>query len=615
MCGIAGLYGPGLESGAKERLVKLMTDRLEHRGPDGSGYLIDDHVALGHRRLSIIDLAGGDQPIFNEDESIAIVFNGEIYNYIELRQQLLARGHKFKTDSDTEVIVHLYEDKGVNCLDDLNGMFAFAIWDANKKVLFVARDRLGEKPLYYAEDKGKLYFASELKSLLEIQEISRELDLQAIDDYLSFGYVPAPRSSFKAIRKLPAAHYLTMSERGITLSSYWTIEFTEPSRRPEDQLIEELRDLVNSSIMMRLRSDVPVGSFLSGGVDSSLIVSHAAKLSTQQLSTFSIGFSEADFDELAYARQVAERYQTNHHEFIVDKIDADLFPRIVAHFDEPFADPSAFPTYYVTKQAAASVKVVLSGDGGDELFCGYRRYQRQRVDEWASMLPSAFRRAAFGTAASMMPDSMSGKGWMSRLSVDDAERWQRTIGIFDSRERDRLWQPALRELRCGRPDYLAPFFEGDLDLTSKKMRADQNTYLCDDILVKVDRNSMWHSLEVRVPLLDHRIVEFANLMPIAMKYKNGILKYPLKKLLEGKVSPEIISRKKSGFAMPIKHWLKGEFNAFSRELLLSSDSKIHDYLDRGTVKALVDASQTSHRDLSRRVWSLLWLEQWLRSVP
>lgn len=622
MCGIAGVHHSSSTLNDAENTIRRMTSAIAHRGPDGEGFLIEPNVALGHRRLSIIDLAGGDQPIFNEDQTVSIIFNGEIYNYVELREDLIKRGHQFRTASDTETIVHLYEEYGVNCLEHLNGMFAFAIWDAPRQRLFLARDRLGEKPLYYSFNNGLFVFGSELKAVTESRLVSKEIDVQAVDDYLAYGYVPAPRTIYQNVSKLPQAHYCIVENGHLNIQPYWKIKFGE-QRPVSADTVEELRDLVNDSIRIRLRSDVPVGAFLSGGIDSSLIVSHAAELSSQRLSTFSIGFSESDFDELKYARQIAERYNTDHHEFVVSEVDENLFPRIVDHFDEPFADPSAFPTWYVSKNAADNVKCVLSGDGGDELFCGYGRYHGESLEGFMDAIPLGLRRATLGAGASVLPNHFPGAGWLKRMSVGGAERWQRTVGILEAEQRLRLWRPEILQSLDTSASLLAPFFNGSdfngsdfngskLDGRSQRMLADQNTYLTDDVLVKVDRNAMWHSLEVRVPLLDHRLVEYANSLPISYKYNNGSLKYPLKKLLEGYVPEDIIARKKTGFSMPIKHWLNTQLYEFSRELLLSPDSRCHAWFNVDELSNLVEANRRGMRDMSRRVWSLLWLEQWLR---
>ena len=549
VCGITGIYAARLEPDVARRTIETMTNALAHRGPDGHGYFLDDNVALGHRRLSIIDLGGGDQPIFNEDRSIAIVFNGEIYNYIELRNELIKQGHRFATASDTEVIVHLYEQKGLDCLQDLNGMFAFALWDSKRKRLFVARDRLGEKPLYYSFQNGTLSFASELKSILRARLHRHEVDLQAVDMYLAYGYVPSPRSIFSDVVKLPAAHYLTIEAGQLNVKRYWVSEMTQRHADiSEAAALEQFAGLLDDSISIRLRSDVPVGAFLSGGIDSSLIVARAATLSGAKLHTFSVGFSEQDYDELGWARKVAERYNTDHHEFILKDIDGDLFPRIVEHFDEPFADPSAFPTYYVCKEASKHVKVTLSGDGGDELFCGYSRYNPEPFEKVLNFVPQPVRGGIFGAVDSLWPSHMAGKGWLRRMAAKPSDRWQLNVGIFGAEDRANLWRTEHRARLNLHGNIFDVYFDGKVrDVAAQQMLADQNTYLCDDILVKVDRDSMWHGLEARVPFLDHRMVEFANGLPVDFKRRNGVQKYPLKMLLRGRVPDELITRPKSGF--------------------------------------------------------------------
>ena len=615
MCGICGIYNArGIEKSHRQ-LVDEMNLTLKHRGPDGDGIFADKSVVLGHRRLSIIDLDGGDQPIFNEDGSIAIVFNGEIYNYQELRKDLVSKGHKFSTHSDTEVIVHLYEEKGLDCLDDLNGMFAFALWDKNRQRLFIARDRFGEKPLYYHYSNGKLVFASELKAIIKDTRINREVDVSALDDYLAYGYVPAPKSIYKNIKKLPQAHCLTLEKENLNVRRYWSAEITSDKHNINEQdAMEQLRELLLDSIKIRLRSDVPVGAFLSGGIDSSLIVALSAQQYQGKLTTFSVGFSEQDFDELSYARQVADRYQTNHHEIMLHDIDANLFPRIVEHFDEPFADPSAVPTYYVTQEAAKHLKVCLSGDAGDELFCGYGRYRPLQVEKFLQAIPGGIRRPLFNTLANFVPDHIAGKGFLRRAAATAPVHWQRTVGIFDSFERQNLWRNEYKKGADRGAWLFEPYFEqSDISLTSLRMLTDQNTYLTDDILVKVDRNSMWHSLEVRVPLLDHRIAELANSFPLDLKFANNVQKYPLKHILKGLVPDELLTRKKSGFGMPIKYWLKDKFYDYSRDLLSSSSTLSSQFFNADKLTNLVEANKAGKRDLSRRIWSLMWFEQWLRN--
>ncbi len=614
MCGICGIHTANTSPEELRSQVTTMSNVIEHRGPDGEGVFVADSIALGHRRLSIIDLGGGDQPIFNEDQSICIVFNGEIYNYRELREDLIRRGHQFRTSSDTEVIVHLYEEHGIDCVKKLNGMFAFAIWDANKDRLFISRDRLGEKPLYYAYNNQTLIFGSELKALLSHPECRPELDLEVLEMYLSYGYVPEPYCIYKGIRKLPAANSLTLENNSLNLHRYWSLpELTGTDKRPFEVVRDELELLIRDSIRLRLRSDVPVGAFLSGGIDSSLIVALAAEESESQLQTFSVGFTEQDYDELKYAKMVADRYGTNHHEIFMENLDPDLFPKLVTQFDEPFSDPSAIPTYYVTGSAAKNVKVCISGNAGDELFCGYSRYNREPMEKGFEAFPNALRQTLFNGSANLLPNSFPGKGRMRRAAETGSRRWQRMVGPFDFFERMNLYNEEHKHLAQDSVELFKPYFEGtDLDEISSRMLADQRTYLPDDILVKVDRNSMWHSLEVRVPFLDHRIVEFANQLPFSFKNQNGIQKHIIKEVLKGKVPNEIMTRPKKGFGLPLKYWLKDSLKNFSREMLDSSDSRIHQYLDRKEVSRLIDQHSEGHRDLSKRIWTLLWLEQWCR---
>ena len=615
MCGICGICGKSSDQNIDQSLLEAMNNSLTHRGPDGGGVFNDPGIGLGHRRLSIIDLAGGDQPIYNEDNSIVIVFNGEIYNYRELREDLIAKGHTFRTHSDTEVIVHLYEEEGTDCVLQLNGMFAFAIWDKNKRRLFCARDRFGEKPFYYTVNNGTLYFASELKALKFTPNFDTSIDPSALDDYLAYGYVPAPKSIFKKVRKLSAASCLIWEAGNLQTKRYWSPSFpAEPIKIREEEAVDHLRDLINDSIKLRLRSDVPVGAFLSGGIDSSLMVALAAQQSEQTISTFSVGFSERDFDELGSAKVIADRYSTNHHEIMVDSLDLSLFPKIVAHFDEPFGDASAIPTYYVTQAAAEHIKVCISGDAGDEFFSGYTRYRYEPLEQQFDLLPEGLRKVALGGVAELMPDHIKGKGRLRRFSVSGHQRYQRMIGPFDPAERAELFRPEYQEHIDSSASFLQPYFGSNskLDPISQRMLADQMTYLSDDILVKVDRDSMWHSLEVRVPLLDHRITDFANSLPFTLKNKNGNQKFLLKQILKDLAPDEIITREKKGFGLPLVHWFRERFSTFSEELMLSSDSFTHQFFEPKKIKSLIDGHNKGHRDLSRRIWTLLWLEQWCR---
>jgi asparagine synthase (glutamine-hydrolysing) len=616
MCGITGICVQDPSRGVDVRLLEAMTASIAHRGPDGSGSFLGRQVGLGHRRLSIIDLATGDQPIYNEDGSIALVFNGEIYNYKELRQELMGRGHQLRTQSDTEVIVHLYEDFGDDCVDHLNGMFAFALWDAKRERLLVARDRLGERPVYYSEHDGRLLFGSELKAILQDGSIPRDVDLVALDDYLAYGYIPAPATIFKRVRKLRAGERLVWDAvGGVKTEIYWTVPFSPGPWRSEEDWIAELRALLEDSIALRLRSDVPVGAFLSGGLDSNGIVALAARQLSTPLQTFSVGFGEADFDELALGRLTAQRYQTDHHEIMVRPGDLSSFVDLVNHFDEPFGDASMLPTYYVAREARRFVKVCISGDAGDELFAGYSQYRQMQRYAAVDKIPSSIRRVVFGTAAALLPDSAPGKGLLGRLSVNGGARYQRQIGVFSLAERRRLLRPEIGR-GCAESRLFDPFYKvNGLDPISLCQLVDQNTYLPEDVLVKVDRAALKNGLEVRIPFLDHRLVELVNSMPVDLKLRGGVRKYILRRLLRDDVPAEILAAPKRGFGMPLKHWLRGELHDFARDLLLSSDSRSAAYFERSAVERLLASHDRGGRDLSERIWTLLVLEQWCRAVP
>jgi asparagine synthase (glutamine-hydrolysing) len=615
MCGICGIVG-NPSAGADRAVLERMTATLSHRGPDGDGFFLDGSVGLGHRRLSIIDLAGGDQPIFNEDGSVAIVFNGEIYNYKELRPSLIARGHSFKTSSDTEVIVHLYEELGADCLRELNGMFALAIWDSRNQSLLLARDRLGEKPLYYTTDGQRLLFGSELKAILAALGRKPEVDALALDDYLAYGYVPAPRTIFKGLSKLPAAHRLLWRAGQLEVQRYWSPddERIEPPVDIEDATAG-LRELLTDSVRIRLRSDVPVGAFLSGGIDSSLIVALASRQTENRLQTFTVAFADQDYDESRYAALVAKHCGTEHRAIRVGELDLSVLPDLVKQFDEPFADPSSVPTYFVTRAASEFVKVCLSGDGGDELFGGYRRYRWEPLERAASRLPAGLRRAGLGTLGRALPQSTPGRGWMLRMAATGAARLQRKVGIFDPDERLALWRHEYRSQVNPDCAYLERYYGAARGSElERRMAVDLHTYLPEDVLTKVDRNSMANSLEVRVPLLDHRVVAFAGRLPLGFKIDGADQKHVLKRVLEQLVPPEIRARGKRGFGIPLGRWLLDGKLDEHLALLTAADSRVGEFLDRKRVGQLVAAHMRRGRDLSERIWSLLWLEQWCRLV-
>jgi asparagine synthase (glutamine-hydrolysing) len=616
MCGITGICLRDAAASADRALLQRMTRVIAHRGPDGESLHFDAGVGLGHRRLSIIDLEGGTQPIFSAGRALAIVFNGEIYNYKELRTELMKAGYRFRTRSDTEVIVHLYDQLGAECVQKLNGMFAFAIWDNRTRTLFAASDRLGEKPFHYSLlPDGTFIFASEIKSLLEYDSAGKaQLDSVALDDYFAYGYVPAPKSIYRDIRKLEAAHTLTWRDGRITVRRYWShLTSRQAATQEVGGLLQEVEHLVRDSIRLRLRSDVPVGAFLSGGIDSSLVVALASEVSSAPLSTFSVGFTERDFDESSYARELAKRYGTRHHEIIVGDVNLEKFPDLVRQFDEPFADPSAIPTYYVTHAASRHLKVCLSGDAGDELFAGYPQYVLEPAERWVDRLPPALRRLLFGLPARLIPDSTRGKGWLRRMSVDGAVRYQRIIGVLDSIERRQLLRRDAGMHAEVNAAMLRPFFTPDRSAIESRLLADQATFLTDDILVKVDRNSMLNSLEVRVPFLDHRLVELANSIPLSLHLKGGQQKWILKQLLRSRAPSSIANRAKQGFGMPIRDWIRGSYRELAQDLLLNTANRSHDFVDAGAVRKLFDAHQRGPRDLSGRLWSLMWFEQWCRT--
>jgi asparagine synthase (glutamine-hydrolysing) len=587
---------------------------MSHRGPDADGHWIQGNVGLGHRRLSIIDLAGGDQPMYNEDRTVVVVFNGEIYNYLELRPGLEERGHRLATVSDTEVIAHLYEEKGPDCLEPLNGMFAIALWDTQNRRLLLARDRLGEKPLYYHLAGGTLVFASELKALLRFPQVKAEVDPQALDDYLAYGYVPADRCILKGVRKLAPGHRLVWQDGESRVERYWDVAFDPQPIRDEAEWLQELEDRLRMAVRIRLRSDVPLGVFLSGGVDSSAIVALAAQEMSGRLKTFSIGFREADFDELRYARMVADRFDTDHHEMVVQDQDASILPKLVYHLDEPAADPSALPTYYVCREARRHVTVCVSGDGGDEVFAGYTRYQDalryQAFDRWARPLGLG---ALTGVLSRALPRHVRGQGALARLGAQDAERWLLQTGkLFPDERRDQL-QPEVAQALQARPWLYEPYFDGPGgDLLARLQHADQKTYLPDDVLVKVDRMALQNSLEVRVPFLDHTLVEFLNRAPSSAKLQGDRTKVPLRRLLERTLPKDVHARGKKGFGIPIRDWFRGGLTDEVRKVLLAPDSRSRRFLRPEAISRLLDDEARGGRDLSRKIWALLVFEYWCR---
>jgi asparagine synthase (glutamine-hydrolysing) len=619
MCGIAGFVessasAPLLDAAAREDLLQRMCDVIRHRGPDDQGMLVDDGVALGMRRLSIIDLSTGHQPIHNEDRTIWVVFNGEIYNFRELRHQLAAAGHRFYTASDTEAIVHAYEEWGAAAVERLRGMFALAIWDARSRRLLIARDRIGIKPLHYAEVNGRLYFGSEIKSLLEAPGLRRDLDVAALDHYLSFLYTPRDGSIFKNISKLPPAHLLIWSDGQATVQRYWQLPADENYTESEDGAVRDLRTVLSDAVRSHLVSDVPIGAFLSGGIDSSLVVGLMAHTSGARVKTFSIGFDEPEFDEIQHARRVAQHFGTDHHEFVVKPDAIGILDRLISHFDEPFADSSAIPTWYVSEMARRHVTVVLSGDGGDELFGGYDRYlPHARVAAFDRYSPRALRRAA-AMAAARLPHGVRGRNFLRHVGRDAQGRYIDSIRFFAADEKPALLTSDVSRLLNGADSerLLARHFERytRLPWPSQMMRFDAETYLPEDVLTKVDRMSMAHSIESRVPLLDNEVIRFACSLPASLKIRNGRRKHILKEVAATFLPADILNRRKQGFGVPLGVWFRGNLRELFADTLLSAAALQRGYFEPTFVRRLVEDHLSGRRDHTLRLWQLVVFERW-----
>ncbi|MBS1788274.1 MAG: asparagine synthase (glutamine-hydrolyzing) [Acidobacteria bacterium] len=627
MCGIAGYFrseaatnGRTNGSSPKDYLIERMCDVITHRGPDDAGYYVEAGLAIGMRRLSIIDIVAGHQPISNEDGSVWIVFNGEIYNFATLRDDLIARGHTFKTHSDTETIVHLYEEEGEWCVERLRGMFAFAIWDQRQNSLFLARDRAGKKPLHYTMVGDTLVFGSEIKSLLQFPGIERRANLNAISDFLTFGYVPDPLTAFGGIHKLPAGHTMTFRDGRVKTRRYWDFNYDSAERNShhEEQFyVERLRELIAEAVRVRLVSEVPLGAFLSGGIDSSTVVAMMARAMDQPVKTFSIGFSEASFDELKYARLTAERYQTDHHEFIVTPDVCRLVEEIVWHHDEPFADASSIPTYVVSKMAREFVTVILSGDGGDELFAGYERYRIHQGRGGFERIPRRFRRGLMLPLSRALPRAVYGKQFLRNISLEGGARFVDSLSYFSADVKRSLLTGATRRALNGHDSTVA--FEqiyaepNSADSIERLLYLDSKTYLVGDILTKVDRMSMAHSIEARVPLLDQELIEFVQTIPASLKLRGQTTKHILKQAMAELIPAEIINRPKMGFGVPLRKWLNHELREMLHDTLTDETARQRGLLDPRAVQALLDEHERGRRDNSLHLWGLLTLELWHRS--
>jgi asparagine synthase (glutamine-hydrolysing) len=626
MCGISGKLYFDATRPIEREIVERMNAVLAHRGPDDAGIYCDGAIGLAHRRLSIIDLSpAGHQPMSNEDGTIWITFNGEIYNFQDLRPALAARGHRFRSNTDTEVILHLYEDHGTDCLRFLRGMFAFAIWDGPRHQLFLARDRLGKKPLCYQQDAHAFRFASEAKAILQDPEVQACADMASLSQYLTFGYVPSPGSAFQGFRKLPPGHYLTCRDGRVEVVRYWRLRRDQKRERPEAEWCEEIVSRLEEAVRLRMISDVPLGAFLSGGIDSSAIVALMSRVGAGPVKTFSIGFEEPEYDELRYARQVAEQFGTEHHELVVRPDAAAILPNLAWHYDEPFGDSSAVPTYYVAEMTRQHVTVALNGDAGDESFGGYDRYVANLLaaafDRWpgAGLLRQSIRFGLrlvphSGTRTSLL---YRGRRFLDGLADAPERRYARWLCHFYGDRKTELCTPsffaatggvdALEVLLTAYRESNAPDF-GDATLG-----VDAGLYLPDDLLVKVDIASMAHSLEARSPFLDHEFMEFAATIPFPLKVRGRVKKYILKKALTGMLPDEVLHRPKMGFGVPIDHWFRHELKDMAFDMLLSPRAINRGYFRPDTVSRLLDEHVQERTSWHYLLWTLLMLELWHRT--
>ena len=620
MCGIAGVVSTTRESNVTEELVRHMCNQIVHRGPDDEGIYVHDGAGLGMRRLSIIDVAGGHQPVFNEDRSAWIVYNGEIYNFPELRPQLESRGHRFYTRTDTECIVHLYEENGANCVEKLRGMFALAIYDRVKRKLVLARDRLGKKPLHYALWNDKLYFASEIKSILAVAPELAEVSAQGVLDYLYYGYVPDPVSAFKHIQKLPPGHLLEFENGRISIRQYWDLpQFSTHFPKSEEECLEELEQRLLEATRIRLISDVPLGAFLSGGTDSSTVVALMARASSGPVKTFSIGFKKDDFNEAHYARLVAQKFGTDHHELILEPDAVETLEHLTSSLEEPFGDSSMLPTYYVSKMARQHVTVALSGDGGDEVFAGYDRYRIHNNRKVFEHIPEWMRRTYREQVFPLLPRGMKGRNFSYNVSLPWRERYVDGLSFVPTFERETpLLAEDFRKVLLNGDDprnlFLRWFAKAPADdAVSELLYVDTKTYLVGDILTKVDRMSMLNSLEVRVPILDHQFIEWVTGLPPEWKLRGKTQKYILRKLAERVGVPrEVLYRPKKGFTLPLQSWIGGELKDMMM-ILLEPRSLQRGYFAEDGIRKLVNEHLRKGWVLTHRLWRLLMFELWHRN--
>jgi asparagine synthase (glutamine-hydrolysing) len=629
MCGICGFVRfDGLPMDSNP-MIQKMADKIIHRGPDNFGYYLDDHCALGFRRLSIIDLETGNQPIQNESGTIRIVFNGEIYNFQELRKHLMNVGHSFYTNTDTEVIVHAYEEYGTECLKFLKGMFAFALWDSNKRQLFLARDRVGKKPLFYFFSPNEIIFASELKSLLQHPHTPREIDLYSLDEYLMYGYVNSPRTILNGVKKLAPGSFLLVSEALTTpiIDRFWELDFSKKINLKEEDISEQLRETIVNAVRLRMVSDVPLGVLLSGGIDSTIVTGIMAGISNRPVNTFSIGFEEMGYNELPYARLVADRYKTNHHELIIKPDIAEIIPKIIYSLDEPMDDSSAIPTFFVAQMARQYVTVSLNGDGADESFSGYDRYgEMLKLLSISKSLPiniNAFIRSLL----KKVPDEIDIFDFFSKARtltninhLNPVQLILRSYQKWESTERFSLYHSDVRaELLAQKPILSEDLFLAEFKKVSflhpidQMLAIDNQMYLPNDLLVKMDRMCMANSLEARSPFLDQDVIQFAASLPVSFKRKAGHGKLILRKVFSDLIPAELLQRPKHGFRLPLGHWFRKELKDMLFDYVLGKDSSSGSFFNPKTIDVYFKKHQNGE-DFTVKLWGLFVFELWIREL-
>ncbi len=625
MCGIVGQLRPSGHPVDPE-LIAQMCAGLEHRGPDSRGIHADERAGLGIQRLRVIDISTGDQPIYNEDRSVVVVMNGEIYNFRELREDLRARGHTLATKGDTEVIVHLYEEHGADCVKHLQGMFAFALWDRRRGQLLLARDRVGKKPLLYAHRAdGTISWASEMQALLADTEIRREVDPVAIDRFLALGYVPTPMSAIRGVRKLPPAHTLLLRDgHAPELKRYWSLDYTTKLDAPVEDLVAMVREGIAKATRKRMVSDVPLGAFLSGGIDSSAVVAAMAEASSQPVRTFSIGFDHEAFDELPHARRIAQQFGTVHEEFQVRADAVEVMPRIARHYGEPFADSSAIPSFYLSELARGHVTVALNGDGGDESFGGYTRYVSNALAARLDRIPGPLRRGVAALGARVPEGGAIGsprnrfRRLAGSLALDAPARYARYMAFLDGAQREALYSSSFATELAGHdiPDPIGAAWAAasGRDAVDRMLEVDVRTYLLDDLIAKVDIATMAHALEARSPLLDHELMQLGASIPSRYKVRGQEKKWILREALRGTLPDDLLDRPKQGFSIPLSDWLRGDLRGWAREILLDRETLDRGYFDRDAVTGILDRHAAGTDGEAKRIWALLTLELWHREI-